>query len=127
MPLLLYENSMFIKYSPPPRMMLERYKYIMFLVVYLMFLYPNEVIFIMMLIIILRKNNCVDVMFINNVKTDILPRKAPNNNLYVFVFLLNIMQTDKSNSKSNPKFKNNIKSIYIFNKHHRNNYKKKTQ
>lgn len=68
-----------------------------------------------MLIIIFIRNSWNDVMSINSVSVDILPMNAPIKSLYIVVFLLSINETDNSNKKSNPKFKNNIKSIYIFN------------
>jgi len=50
----------------------------------------------------------------NRDSIDILPINAPIKSLYIGTFLLKINDTDNNNKKSNPKFKNNIKSIYIF-------------
>lgn len=86
----------------------------MFFMVCFKFLYPNDIIHINILIIILIRKSSSEFIFMNNVNTEILPIKAPNNSLYNGVFLLNIKDTDNSNRKSKPKFNSNTRSKYIF-------------
>ena len=67
-----------------------------------------------MLITIFDKNNVKPLILKN--KNSILkpPKKAPIIILIILTFLLNIMETHKSNRKSIPKFKIINKSKYIF-------------
>ena len=105
---------MLSKYSVPPNIMLDMYKYSIFFKVYFIFLNLNDIKHISILIIIFIRNSSNEFIFIKSVNTDMLPIKAPNNSLYISVFLFNIIVTDNSNKKSNPKLSSNIRSIYIF-------------
>ena len=83
----------------------------MFFIVYFMFLNLNDVMVISMLIIIFNMNSSSDVILMNSVNTEMLPMNAPISSLYIFAFLLSIIDTDSNNRKSNPKFNSSIKSI----------------
>ena len=102
---------MFKRYSAPPNIMLDIYRYSMFFSVYFIFLYLNDVIDINMLIIIFMMNNCIEFILIKSVKIEILPMNAPRSSLYISVFLFSINETDNNNKKSNPKFNSSIRSI----------------
>ena len=77
-PICLYENSTFKKYKNPPKIILAEYKYIAFLNVYLILLYPKLTINITKLIIILYKKSINELVFINKKIILTPPMNDPN-------------------------------------------------
>lgn len=113
-PICLYENSKFNKYKKPPSIMLDIYKYNKFTKVYFIFLYPNVINTIKILIIILNKNK-IKLFMLKNKKIILIPPiKAPNIILVILIFLLSINDTVSNNIKSIAKFNIITKSKYIF-------------
>lgn len=66
------------------------------------------------LIITLIKNNCIEFILMKSVRMLKLPMKPPKKSLLIEAFLLSKVETAVNKRKSKRKFKIKIKSKYIF-------------
>ena len=77
-------------------------------------LFPNVTKIIPILIIILIKNNSIELSLINNKNMEEEATKLPNTNLLIGTISFKILQVPYSNKKSKKKFSKNTKSKYTF-------------